>query len=156
MKHYITLVLTLLFYITGYSQTADAFTIIGADEVPDNVIESLDKMNVSDSDPEWAYDNKLYEARFEADNSKLYYRFNDNGQFMERRVKKDWKKYASQSLKEAKMKTYYKNWDVIEYYEVENASNRFYVVQLKDEKGKLKTMYFDENGELEGKSNTGY
>ena len=135
------------------AQTADAFQVVEKEQVPVPVIEAYESDYGDARAPEWRVHLNIYEVK----NGKEYYRFNENGDLVEKRVKMSWNENAPSSLKEGKLKTYYKFWDVTEFYQAEEGKgNVYYVLQLKEpDTNDLATIYFDNTGNLRSKSHSG-
>ena len=151
-------IITAFITFSGVAQTADAFAEIDKDEVPNEVITAFNDIEPNIAVDSWRVERTTYEAKFENNKHWIFHRFNDEGLYLETRMLKNWEKDASKDLKEGIMKTTYKYYDVIEYYEVETFDeDKYYVVQLEDEHTKdLHTLYMEDNGSLRNISKSGY
>lgn len=153
MKKFILTIVFISGIFSLKAQTADAFQVIKKEQVPVSVIEAFEKSNAYESAPEWRVHLNIYEVK----NGNAYFRYNENGALTEKRIQLDWEKDAPKALKDGKNKTYYKFWDVTEFYKADGDTGIYYILQVTEkETNELATIYFDETGKLNTKSNTGY
>lgn len=133
------------------AQTPEVFGEVEVKNVPQAVLSNFHKITNQSAD-EWGAFKNRYQATTEKDKHRTFYRFNDEGLFKEKLVKLNWETEAPESIKVGKTRIQQKYWEVNEFYEVTADSGDIsYTLLLKDEDGKLATIYFEEDGNLSGK-----
>lgn len=153
----INLFLALLFPISLLAQTPDAFNLIKVKEVPKAVKESFNQMHPQAKDVEWSTFRGEFQAKHKHNNHIVYSRFNSEGLHRNNLTQMDWEKEATDKLKSSKKRSYYKNWEVVEFYQKESAKGDLsYTLQLRNKDNELGTIYFDSDGNLEEKSKSAY
>lgn len=153
---FITILSCILFSLSFHAQTTDVFEKIEESEVPLRVKSEFNKQFDGNSDVLWKFFNNRYEGVVSAEGQKVYYRYNDLGDYVEKRILLDWDEDATETLKNSKQKTQQKYWETKEFYlRTTPKGNKSYILQLQNEDGKLSTLYFDEAGLLESKSKSG-
>ena len=134
------------------AQTPEAFGKIKEKKVPKTVLSSYQSITNQPAD-QWAAFKARYQATTKKDNHIVFYRFNDQGLFKEKLVKLNWETEAPERIKAGKATTQQKYWKVKEFYEVTaDGGDISYILLLKDEYGKLATVYFENDGNLNGKT----
>jgi len=147
---------SILISLSIVAQTTDVFKVIEQDEVPMRVQDEFRTQFEGDSRVLWKSFDDRYEAVVKEDDQKVYYRYNDLGDYVEKRILLDWDEDATETLKNSKQKTQQKYWETKEFYlRTTPKGNKSYILQLENEDGKLSTLYFDDSGLLESKSKSG-
>lgn len=156
MKKVIILSSILLSAFLIKAQTVASFSSIKVKEVPKEVVQSFTQMSDGASASSWGVYKDRFQATFKEDEHLKFYHFNDKGLYVETLTQKDWKE-APKQLKEGKSRIQQKYWDVKEYYERETDDGDIsYILVLENDKGQLKTVYFDDEGTYDKKSFSGY
>lgn len=138
------------------AQTTDAFAAISPSLVPNEVLASFNNQYAASDDEEWKKFRDIYEVKHKDSGKIIYSRYNKQGLFIENRILLDWEN-APEQLKSGKNKTNQKYWEVTEFYKrVSKNKGISYILQLKNKSGEVETLYFDESGELDVKSKSGY
>lgn len=152
----LTLLTTIILTFSLNAQTPEAMTAIDAGLVPMQVVKKVNQINPEQEVEQWYVFDNLYSAKLTGDSMPKYQRFNSEGLMIEERLLKNWEN-APERLKKSKQKTTYKYWDVTEFYEIhKDGQLSHYFLMLKDENNDSKSMYFDADGKLSGKSNSAY
>lgn len=151
-------ILSFLFSISLMAQTPDAFSTIDANEVPNEVRESFMRMYPNSTEEvQWGSFNDEFQVKHLHNNHLVYSRFNDEGLHRNDLTQMNWEKEANEKLKSSKNRSFYKHWEVTEFYQKESASGDLsYTLQLRNEDNELGTIYFDSEGNLEEKSKSAY
>lgn len=138
-----------------FSQTIDGMVEVDESKIPPSIKATYAKLNPEIAVDQWLYYKNIYDAKFvDAEQTKIY-RFNRDGDLIEERVLIDWEN-APENLKKGKELTQYKYWDVTELYEInKNGNVDAYFMKLENDKNEIKTIYFDESGNLDTKANSG-
>lgn len=153
----IHLLFALIFSLSLIAQTPDGYTYINQEEVPKAVKVSFMQMFPQSSEVEWASYRNEFQAKHLHNNHIVYSRFNAEGLHRNDLTRMNWEKEASEKLKNSLNRTYYKHWEVIEFYEKQNNKGDLsYTLQLKNEDNELGTIYFDSEGKLDKKSKSAY
>ena len=149
----IHLILALFLSSVLIAQTPDAFTKIKMKEVPKSVKQSFMQMFPKADQVEWATFSDEFQAKHKLNNHTVFSRYNSEGLHLNDLTQLNWEKEADEKLKNSKKRSFYKHWEVIEFYRKESSEGDVsYTLQLKNEDNELGTIYFDGNGNLEEKS----
>lgn len=153
----INLFLALFFSFSLIAQTPDGYTHTNQEEVPKAVKESFMQMFPQSDEVEWSSFRNEFQAKHNHNNHVVYSRFNNEGLHRNDLTQMNWEKEADDNLKNSLNRTYYKNWEVIEFYEKQsNKGDITYTIQLRNEDNELGTIYFDSEGKLDKKSKSAY
>lgn len=156
MKNLILIISCFFFLQHSFGQISNTFKVISADETPPAVLKAFAKDFPEIIVDRWGLEGEIYEAKFKQNKKWHFKRYNEEGALLESRVLMNWKN-APENLKSGKNKTAFKYWEVEEYYEVESAlGDQYYILLMTNEQNELQTLYFDEEGNLNDKSKSGY
>jgi len=156
MKKTLISLFSLLSFLGLTAQTPEAMAEIEVRQVPMNVVKQMSETYPNLEVEQWYVFDELYSAKTTQEGIVHFSKFNAEGLMLEERVMKDWKD-APEQLKSGKDKTTYKYWEVTEFYEIfENGQLDHYFLVLENDKNEIKSMYFDQNGKLQSKSNSAY
>jgi hypothetical protein len=151
------LLVALFFSVSLIAQTPDAYTKIESDEVPNEVMETFMQLHPKPIEVKWGSFNDEFQAKHKHNEHIVYSRFNAEGLHRNDLTQMNWEKEASKKLKDSKNRSFYKHWDVIEFYQKESSTGDLsYTLQLKNEDNELGTIYFDSEGGLDEKSKSAY